>query len=641
MCGICGMVSPGRVDADVLRRMSATLRHRGPDEEGYYTDADVGLASRRLSVIDLTGGKMPITNESGSVWVVQNGEIYNFRTLRRDLESRGHRFTTRSDTEVIVHLYEEYGTSLFEHLRGMFAVALWDRARSLLLLGRDPVGKKPLYYSFDGSTLLFASELKALRQHPQAHFSLDWQAVNHYFSHHYVPEPLSIFREVRKLPPGHWLELQHGNLRVQSYWKLDFEHPFSETDERWYVEQLHERLQHAVRARLVSDVPLGAFLSGGVDSATVVGLMSQSLDSPVKTFSIGFDDETFDELRHARVVARAFGTDHHEEILKPRATDLVERLADQLDEPFGDPSALPTYLVSQVARREVTVALSGDGGDEAFAGYQSHRVHLRDEAFHRRVPGPLGALAVGAVGLGARVSGNTRLRRTAGALRRAHRPLAQRYCNVFDADGRRQLFTRETLAEIGALREHEYFAAHARAQAYPDFLSRILAVDTATYLPGDILVKTDRMSMAHSLEVRCPLLDQELLEFAARIPSHLKLHQGVSKYVFKRVAERFVPHEIVHREKRGFGVPLRAWFRGELRDLVREHLLQNPNGAHSLFNRRTVERLVSEHEAGRWDWSLQLWSLMMFHLWYDRHGTNPRAAGPAPTCDTVQGTSRD
>jgi asparagine synthase (glutamine-hydrolysing) len=385
MCGISGLHAPGRVDPQVLRRMSAALAHRGPDDEGFYTDAQVGLASRRLSIIDLTSGRMPIANEDGSIWVVQNGEIYNFRRLRRELESRGHRFTTQSDTEVIVHLYEEHGAGLFDLLRGMFAVALWDRNEDKLLLGRDPLGKKPLYYGFDGQTFLFASELKSLRQHPDVRPSLDWQAVNHYFSHHYVPEPLSIFREFRKVPPGHWLQLHHGTLTLQRYWQLDFTQPFTETDERWYVEQLHERLRDAVRSRLLSDVPLGAFLSGGVDSATVVGLMSQCLDAPVKTFSIGFDDETFDELRHARIVARAFGTDHHEEILQPSATDLVQKLAATFDEPFGDPSALPTYLVSQVARREVTVALSGDGGDEAFAGYQSHRVHLRDEAFQARL----------------------------------------------------------------------------------------------------------------------------------------------------------------------------------------------------------------------------------------------------------------
>ena len=625
MCGICGIHAPGRVDPEVLRRMNRALVHRGPDDEGYYTDERVGLASRRLSIIDLQSGHMPIANEDDSVWVVQNGEIYNFRELRADLETRGHRFTTRSDTEVLVHLYEEHGSDLFSRLRGMFAIALWDRRRDLLLLGRDRVGKKPLYYSFDGRTLLFASEIKALRQHPDLDVSLDWQALNHYFSHHYVPEPLSIFREVRKLPPGHWLELQSGSLDIHPYWQLDFEHPRSETDEGWYMEQLREKLRDAVRARLVSDVPLGAFLSGGVDSATVVGLMHQLLDAPVKTFSIGFDAESFDELRYARVVAQAFGTEHHEEILQPDATDLVAKLVQQFDEPFGDPSALPTYLVSQMARRHVTVVLSGDGGDEAFAGYDSHRVQERDERFHRRVPAPLRALASGGLGLGARLSGQARWRRMARAVGRAHQPLPGRYSNVFDPGGRRRLFAAATLEQIGSMQEHEVFAAHAAAQRYPDFLSRVLAVDTATYLPGDILVKVDRMSMANSLEVRCPLLDQEVLEFAASIPSNLKRRHGVSKYIFKRVAEGFVPREIVHRQKHGFGVPLGQWFRAELRDLVREHLLHSSNGAHVLFNRRFVTHLVEEHEAGRWDWSVQLWALLMFHLWYERHGPQTRS----------------
>ncbi len=620
MCGICGMHAPGRVDRDALRRMNATLVHRGPDDEGLYADERVGLASRRLSIIDVSGGHMPLANEAGTVWAVQNGEIYNFQDLRRRLESQGHRFSTRTDTEVLVHLYEEHGEDLFTHLQGMFAVALWDRERDVLLLGRDRVGKKPLYYAHDGRRLLFASEIKALRVAPDLRCSLDWQALNHYFSHHYIPEPLSIYREIRKLPPAHYLKLQRGQISLHAYWKLDFEQPYEETDEAWYVEELEARLTAAVRARLVSDVPLGAFLSGGVDSATVVGLMSRLQTTPVQTFSIGFDDESFDELRHARVVARAFGTEHHEEILRPRAADVVEKLIEHFDEPFGDPSALPTWLVSEVARRQVTVALSGDGGDEAFAGYQSHLVHQRDERFHRRVPAPLRALAAAGLGFGARLSGQRRLRRLAGAVARAHRPLPERYSNVFDKPGRRALYSRETLARIGRLDEHEVFALPARRQRFPDFLSRILAVDTATYLPGDILVKVDRMSMAHSLEVGCPLLDHTILEFAARVPSHLKLRGNISKYVLKKVAERFVPREIVHREKHGFGVPLRAWYRDELRDLMREHLVHGSNGAQPLFQRRVVESMIQEHESGRWDWSLQLWTLLVFHLWVKRYG---------------------
>ena len=620
MCGICGIYAPNGVDADLLRRMNATLIHRGPDDEGFYTDGRAGLAVRRLSIIDLVRGHMPISNENGSVWVVQNGEIYNFRDLRRDLEGRGHRFTTGTDTEVLVHLYEEHGEDLFQHLRGMYAVALWDRDRDVLLLGRDRIGKKPLYYSFDGIRLLFASELKALRQVPDLNLSLDWEALNLYFSYYWIPGPWSIYREIRKLPPAHYLKLHAGRLELHRYWDLDFEHAETETDERWYVERLRELLTDAVRARLMSEVPLGAFLSGGIDSAVVVGLMSRIQERPVQTFSIGFDDESYDELRYARIAARAFGTDHHEEILKPRAADLVEKLVDHFDEPFGDSSALPTWLVSQVARKHVTVALSGDGGDEAFAGYQSHVIHARDEHFHRRVPAPLRALAGGGLELGARLTGRHRLRRMAGAVRRAHRPLEERYAVLFDKRSRRGLFTPEARARIGAPREHEVIAGPAGRQHFPDFLSRILYVDTKTYLPDDILVKVDRMSMAHSLEVRAPLVDQHVLEFAARIPSSLKLRNGVGKYIFKKVAEEFVPHEIVHREKHGFAVPLRHWFRQDLRDLVHGRLLSGGNGLSGLFNQRFVERMVREHEAERWDWSVQLWSLLVFHLWHERYG---------------------
>ncbi|MFQ5599015.1 MAG: asparagine synthase (glutamine-hydrolyzing) [Candidatus Krumholzibacteriia bacterium] len=620
MCGICGMYAPGDVDPGVLRRMNDTIAHRGPDDEGYYTDERVGLASRRLSIIDLARGRMPIHNEDEGVWVVFNGEIYNFPELRHALEAKGHQFLTHTDTEVLVHLYEERGEQLFEDLRGMFAVALWDRQHDIILLGRDRVGKKPLYYSWDGRRLFFASEIKALREVPERNWSLDWQALNDFFSYLYIPDPLSIYKEVRKLPAAHYLKLHAGHLEVRPYWDLQFANVHTETDPRWYVDELRARVTDAVRARLVSDVPLGAFLSGGVDSATIVGLMSRILDEPVKTFSIGFDEETFDELKYARIAARAFGTDHHEEILRPRAVDLVEKLIEHFDEPFGDPSALPTYMVSQVARRHVTVVLSGDGGDEAFAGYDSHAVHERDERFHRHVPEPLRSLACAGLDLGARLTGHAKLRRMAGAVRRAHRPLEERYCHVFDKLGRRRLFSREALSQIGLMREAELFEAHARAQKFPDFLSKILYLDTKTYLAHDVLAKVDRMSMANSLEVRSPLVDHHVLEFVAGIPSTLKLHNGTSKYIFKKMAEEFVPHEIVYRRKHGFGVPIRSWFRKDLRETLHDHLLSSDDGGQRFFNQGFVEHMLREHEAGRWDWSVQLWPLLVFRMWYRRYG---------------------
>ena len=618
MCGICGLYTPGGVDRDALRRMNATLTHRGPDDEGYYSDDRVGLASRRLSIIDLQAGHMPIHNEDESVWVVQNGEIYNFQELRDDLASRGHRFTTRSDTEVLVHAYEEFGDGLFARLRGMFAVALWDRRNDILLLGRDRVGKKPLYYAWDGTRLAFGSELKAVREAPGLSLSLDWEAFNHYFAYLYIPDPLSIFREIRKVPAAHVLRLERGQLSVRPYWDLRFDTPCPETDERFYIERLRELLTDAVRCRLVSDVPLGAFLSGGVDSATVVGIMSQLMDEPVKTFSIGFTEQSHDELHYARIAARAFGTDHHEEILRPDAIDLLDKLVHYFDEPFGDPSALPTFMVAQMARRHVTVALSGDGGDEAFAGYDSHTVHRRDENFHRRFPAPVRAAVGAGLGAGARVTGHRSLTRVAGAVQRANRPLAERFYKSYDKGLQRRLFAPEVQERLAAVREDDAFRTLLGAQQFPDFLSSLLYADTKSYMAHDILVKVDRASMACSLEVRAPLVDHRLLEFVATIPSDLKLHGNVTKYIFKKTVESFVPREIVYREKHGFGVPIEAWFMRELRDLLHEELIVNQDEASAFFDRRFVATMLRQHAAGQRDWSVQLWPLLVFRMWWRR-----------------------
>ncbi len=618
MCGICGLYAPGSIDRGVLQRMNDTIVHRGPDDEGFYTDERVGLASRRLAIIDLTSGRMPIHNEDESVWVVQNGEIYNFRAIRAELEAKGHRFTTHTDTEVLVHLYEEAGDAMFERLRGMFAIALWDRKRDILLLGRDRVGKKPLYYAWDGKNLAFGSEIKALRQVPGLQLSLDWEALEHYFGYLYIPDPLCIFREIRKLPAGHFLKLERGRVDVRPYWDLRFDEPFRETDERFYIENLRELLTDAVRCRLVSDVPLGAFLSGGVDSATVVGLMSQLIDEPVKTFSIGFEEESHDELHFARLAAKTFHTDHHEEILRPNAAELLAKLVYHFDEPFGDPSALPTFMVSQMARRHVTVVLSGDGGDEAFAGYDSHAVHERDERFHRRVPHPVRSLAAAGLGAAARLTGHRKLTRVAGAVRRANRPLAGRFYKIFDAEQRQRLFAPETRRHLAGANVERVFAAYMDSQPFPDFLSRVLYADTKSYMTSDILVKVDRASMACSLEVRAPLVDHPLLEFVARIPSEFKRRNGVSKYILKRTVESFVPHEIVYRKKQGFGVPIEKWFMHELRDMLHDEILARDDGGEQFFDRAFVERMLREHMAGAHDWSAHLYPLLVFRLWWRR-----------------------
>jgi asparagine synthase (glutamine-hydrolysing) len=616
VCGICGSYTPGGVDTALLGRMNDTLVHRGPDDQGVYTDDKVGLGSRRLSIIDLATGHMPIRNEDGSIWVVQNGEIYNFTDLSRELTAKGHRFETRSDTEAIVHMYEEAGEGVFARLRGMFAVALWDRKRDVLLLGRDRFGKKPLYYTWDGRRLYFGSEIKALRQVPGLRLSLDLEALNDYFSYLYIPEPRSIFREVRKLPAGHYLKLAHGQIEVKSYWDLNYENPRPETDERFYLERLRELIVDSVRCRLMSDVPLGAFLSGGIDSAAIVGIMSQLTSEPVKTFSIGFDDESFDELKYARLAAQTFHTDHHEEIIKPQAADLVGKLVYHYDEPFGDPSALPTYMVSQMARRYVTVALSGDGGDEAFAGYDSEAIHVRDENFHQRVPVPVRRALGAALDAAARVNGNAKLARIAGAVHRANAPLPERFCNIVTKMQRQRLFTADVRQALGPMREEALFERLIASQRFPDFLSRILYADTKVYLVSDILAKVDRASMANSLEVRTPLVDYPLFEFVATIPSSLKLHGGVSKYIFKKAVESFVPHEIVYREKHGFAVPIRSWFRHDLRDMLHDHLRDRSDAGAAFFEPAYVDRLLREHTSGSRDWSIQLWSLLVFRLWY-------------------------
>jgi asparagine synthase (glutamine-hydrolysing) len=499
----------------------------------------------------------------------------------------------------------------------MFVIALWDRKRDVLLLARDRVGKKPLYYTWDGTRLAFASEIKALRVLPDRRWTLDGEALNLYFTYLYVPEPWSIYREVRKLPAAHWLKLSGGKVEIRPYWELRFDAAPPRTDERELVAELRELVTNAVRARLVSDVPLGAFLSGGVDSATVVGLMSQLMDQPVKTFSIGFDAETFDELKYARLAAQAFGTDHHEEIVRPDAVELVDKLIEHFDEPFGDASALPTFMVSRMARRHVTVALSGDGGDETFAGYESHAVHQRDERFHQRFPAPARALVQAGFEAGAGLTRHEKLRRAARAVRRANRPLAQRF-GQFEKPFRRQLFSDTALELVGEMREETYCDQYAQMQRFPDFLSRVLFVDTKTYLSNDVLVKVDRMSMANSLEVRSPLLDHHVLEFVAGIDSSLKLRNGTSKYIFKKMAEEFVPREIVHRRKHGFGVPVAQWFRSELRDMLHEHLTANDDGAR-LFEPRVVQRMLDEHTSGRYDWSTQLWPLFVFRLWHRRY----------------------
>jgi asparagine synthase (glutamine-hydrolysing) len=610
MCGIAGIVSLGErpVALDEIRRMCAVLTHRGPNDEGIYVAPRVGLGMRRLSIIDLATGRQPVRNEDGTVWAVFNGEIYNFQNLRKDLVARGHRFTTATDTEVIVHLYEEHGERCVESLRGMFAFAVWDERRQTMLLARDRVGIKPLYYAEKGGRLAFASELKALLELPEIERAVHGPALGHVLAFLTTPATDSIVRGVRKLEPGCVLVASAAGVRVSRYWDLQWSPDYGRTEEDT-VAELRARLEESVRLHLVSDVPLGAFLSGGVDSSAVVATMARLRPDPIQTFSIGFADEDYNELRHAAVVARAFGTDHHELVVEPDVLSVLDDLAWHLDEPFGDPSAIPTYMVSKLAAEHVTVVLSGDGGDELFAGYDRYRVEERERRLDL-LPRPL-RRALGIVGRHAPdgMRGRNFLQHL--ALEGLERYLDA--ANFFRRADLRALLQPDAFALVATGDPWQEAAAHlTRHEGH--WLSALQHLDVKAYLPLDILTKVDRMSMAHSIESRVPLLDHTLLEFAATIPPDLSLRGGVGKYVFKRALRGVLPDAIIDRPKQGFAIPLSRWFRGRLGETVHDLLLSDHARQRGIFEPRVVESLLGQARAGR-DVDFQLWTLMSFELW--------------------------
>ena len=583
MCGICGIFEPRSetaIEVAAVKAMADSLRHRGPDDEGFYCAPGVGLGHRRLSIIDLEGGRQPISNEDGSVWIVFNGEIYNFEELNRQYLSTGHTFRTRSDTETIVHLYEELGEACFAQLRGMFGIALWDARRKRLLLARDPIGKKPLFYSWDGQRLLFGSEIKALLEVPGVSREIDLTAVSDYFTFQYIPAPKTIYRNVKKLRAGHYMIVEGSGVREVCYWDLHFDQTRELSETEW-CERFLEEFRTAVRLRLVSDVPLGAFLSGGVDSSAVVALMN-SFQSPVTTCSIGFREESYDEAGDARKFAEGLGAKHFEQIVEPHAVNLVSKLAWHYDEPFADSSAVPTYYVSQVARQHVTVALSGDGGDENFAGYRRYKFDQWENRLRSYVPEPVRRTVFGPLGrFYPKLGWAPRVFRGKSTFQSLARDPIEGYFHgisccppamkndLLSPDLRRQLAGYDSL---DVLRYH-YDGADTT-----DPLSRIQYVDIKTYLVDDILVKVDRASMANSLEVRCPLLDHKLMELIAQIPSSLKLRHGQGKYIFKKSLQSILPSEILSRRKKGFAVPVAEWFRGELKGITHDALFGREDG---------------------------------------------------------------
>ena len=629
MCGIAGRLNydAGRlVDRDLLVAMTDAVTHRGPDAAGYHLDGRIGLGHRRLSIIDLATGDQPVGNEDGSVQVVFNGEIYNFADLRAELASRGHRFRTSSDTEVIVHGYEQWGEHVVDRLRGMFAFALWDAVNQRLLLARDRLGVKPLYFAeLPGVGLVFGSEIKSLLEDPDV--PRDWRpdALDSYLTLLYIPAPDTIYRAVQKLPPGHILVAERGAMRVSRYWDLEFTADGHSLREEEYLEELDAKLREAVALRLISDVPLGAFLSGGIDSSIVVAYMAETSAVPPVTISVGFDHQAYDEVRHAEIVARHLGCEFHALTADPVVDDLLPKLAWHFDEPFADSSAVPTYYVSRAARQLVTVALSGDGGDEMWAGYARHRVE-RWEQRVRRALGPT-VRAAGWIGraLPLSVKGARALRHLAADPDQAY-ALKHAY-GMFEPDAKARLYS----ADFGhAVRGSDPFVSFRdayRACGSSDPLDRALYVDARTYMIDDVLTKVDRMSMAVSLEAREPLLDHKLLEFAARVPASLKIRNGRSKYLLRRLLERRVPRSIVERGKRGFEAPVGEWLRGPLAPMAAELLGDGRLRARGVFDDREVQRLWNEHRAGRSDHRHRLWQLVMLELWFRQFVDGGDAAG--------------
>jgi len=642
MCGITGIFDVrGRREPDrvVLARMNESQHHRGPDEGGMHVEPGLGLGHRRLSIIDLTTGQQPLYNEDQSVCVVFNGEIYNYQELIPELLSLGHVFHTRSDTEVIVHAWEAWGEACVQRFRGMFAFALWDRNRETLFLARDRLAVKPLHYALlpDG-WFLFGSELKSLLAHGGLRREIDPLAVEEYFALGYVAEPRTIFRQARKLPPGHTLTLRRGQppaAEPKAYWDLRFSlHQSLSLEDA--CGELNERLRESVRLRMISEVPLGAFLSGGVDSSAVVALMAGLSSAPVNTCSIAFDDPAFDEARFAKRVADRYLTNHHSEMVASDDFDLVDTLARLYDEPYADSSAIPTYRVCQLARRHVTVALSGDGGDETFGGYRRYRLHLMEERMRSALPLTLRRPLFGLLGrMYPKADLAPRVFRAKTTFEGMARTAVEAYfhsVSILRAPMRRQLFTDRFRQQLAGYTAEEVFRSHALRAATDDPLALIQYLDLKTYLVGDINTKVDRASMAHSLEVREPLMDHELVEWMATLPSSLKVRGQEGKFLLKKAMESSLPEDVLYRPKMGFAVPLARWFRGPLKQRIRQAVLGPRLAETGWFNQDYLRQLVDAHQSGAADHSAPLWTVLMFEAFL-RNVLDPTAATTTSRAD--------
>lgn len=623
MCGITGFVSNRDVrgNRDILERMNTAITHRGPDDDGFYVDEFAALAMRRLAIIDIAGGAQPISNADGTKWIVFNGEIYNYRELREDLENRGHKLKTRSDTEAVVFLYDEFGPDCLQRLRGMFAFAIWDNVERTLFLARDRLGKKPLLYSQKPGSLIFGSEFTALLEHPEIGREVDAGAIDDYLTFLCVPAPRTAFKQIRKLEPGHWLRWKNGKVETKRYWLPDFSRKIK-IDEQEALEETSRILRESTRLRMISEVPLGAFLSGGVDSSTVVAMMAEKSSRPVKTFSIGFEEQDFSELKYARRVAEHVGAEYHEFIVRPNALDVLPLLVERYGEPYADSSAIPTYYVSRETRAHVTVALNGDGGDESFAGYERYAAMQLSEMYNRLprqlrrtlIERPVDLLPSSEIK-------RSRIRDAKRFLRAAGLPPKSRYLrwmSAFDPSAKQQLYTKDFAAQVSSqdpLRYLEKWFANANGSG---MLDAVMLADQMTYLPNDLLVKVDIASMANSLEARSPFLDHKLIEFAASLPESMKMHRFQTKSFLKKIAAQLVPKEVIYRRKMGFGVPIGKWLRGEMKYFLKSVLLSEASLKRGVAKPDMIERYVREHIEMERDHSFQLWTLLMLELWYQR-----------------------
>ncbi len=634
MCGIYGYVSSrGGIQPEILRRMGDTLRHRGPDDEGEWIqhseELAVALGHKRLSIIDLTSAaKQPISDEDGKIWLTYNGEIYNFRELRSELAAKGHTFKSTSDGEIIVHLYEEMGAACLERLKGMFAFALWDETQQSLFLARDRIGKKPLHYAIYDGGIAFASEIKALLKHPQVVKEIDLSALNKYLTFEYVPAPATIFKSIKKLEPGHYLSYQNGKSEIKKYWDIPLaDYPIGFKTEDEYAEELRDILERAVRSRLVADVPVGVFLSGGIDSGVIAALAAKA-DRRIECFSIGFDEPSFDESSHAKSIAKALGLNHRLKIFNTREMlDNLDELPNFLDEPLADASILPSYLLSKVASERLKVALSGDGGDELFAGYptyQAHRIITYYDLLPETLKNSVKALAAWLPVSHGNISTDFKIKQFLRGAGVSPEIRFFMWMGSFTESEKKGLLSSDVRAALAHENTYEDVFAYIRESGLNKDLERILYLSMKLYLQDDILVKVDRAAMANGLEVRCPLLDQELVEFACRLPMQYKLHGLKTKYLLKKAAAGILPDSIINRKKKGFGIPISKWLTGELKSYMLDYLGEERIKRQGYFNYPYIKGLIDDHLHKRKDHRKLLWTLLIFQIWHDRIFENPR-----------------